>query len=189
MVGPLTYKASPSGTSLTDRAMRQALTDAGVPWREQRYDPTRGSDERQYGAPAPRWPIGSLMSPPYAEFPAYHTNADTYLDWAALGRTVGLYLDALEMIEGTRRWWSGVAFGEPQLGRRGLYDPVGGGAPNAGDTAALLWAANLADGEDTLAMAARAGLPWTVMDRACQRLAAAEVLKPSHDPPTEGQEL
>ena len=48
--------------------------------------------------------------------------------------------------------------GEPQLGKRGLYRPIGGGSFAEGP---LLWVLNLSDGEhDLVAIAERSGLTF-----------------------------
>src|SRR6185503_8455614 len=62
--------------------------------------------------------------------------------------------------------------GEPQLGRRGLYPPVGGGAQGS-EQLALLWVLNLSDGRHSLLdIAERAGLPFDRIRRAADMLAA-----------------
>jgi aminopeptidase-like protein len=62
--------------------------------------------------------------------------------------------------------------GEPQLGKRGLYRPIGGQKEAGGfDQMTLLWVLNLADGRHSLFdMAERSGLPFASIEAAAGAL-------------------
>ncbi len=81
-------------------------------------------------------------------------------------------LEANETLDGT------VPFGEPQLGRRGLYPTTGGGWLGEGklrDLEAMMFLLNFCDGSrDLLAVAERSG-------RRVEDLAAVGELLRSHD--------
>jgi len=69
-------------------------------------------------------------------------------------------------------------YGEPQLGRRGLYRSAGGAVATPDDERALLWVLNLSDGSSSLLdIATRSGLPYPVIARAAERLERAELLR------------
>ena len=69
--------------------------------------------------------------------------------------------------------------GEPQLGRRGLYPPVGGAAAEE-EQLAMLWVLHLSDGKHSLLEAAqRSGLPYEAIRDAAGRLRAAGLLEES----------
>jgi len=69
---------------------------------------------------------------------------------------------------------------EPQLGRRGLYSAVGGQGP--GNSLALLWVLNLADGSNSLLdIAERANLPFAIIADAASRLCQAGLLLAPED--------
>ena len=71
-------------------------------------------------------------------------------------------------------------FGEPQLGRRGLYDAVDGQRPSEAERMAMLWVLNQADGtNDLLAIADRSGLAFLLIHRAAAHLAKAGLLVPA----------
>jgi aminopeptidase-like protein len=67
--------------------------------------------------------------------------------------------------------------GEPQLGRRGLYDQIGGGQNVAETRLAMLWLLNLSDGEHSLLdIAERAGVPFAVIAKSARLLQSSGLL-------------
>ena len=65
------------------------------------------------------------------------------------------------MLESNRRCTNLSPYGEPQLGRRGLYRSAGGAVATPDDERALLWVLNQSDGGSTLLdIARRSGLPY-----------------------------
>jgi aminopeptidase-like protein len=64
----------------------------------------------------------------------------------------------VHVLETNRRYVNLNPKGEPQLGKRGLYRTIAGGASTE---AALLWVLNLSDGQHTLLdVSDRSGLPY-----------------------------
>lgn len=178
--GALTYKRTRRHGSLTDRAAEQVLPGFGpVRWRD--FTPT-GSDERQYASPGFDLPVGSLMRTMYGEYPEYHTSDDdrSLIDFDALQGSI----DAAEALcravdVGGARYRNLAPFGEPQLGRRGLYPDLTLAAKNVGAADAIFWLLNLSDGDhDLLAIAERSGLPLEALVDAAERCAAAGLLEP-----------
>jgi len=67
--------------------------------------------------------------------------------------------------------------GEPRLGKRGLYNLVGGTSPGQFEHA-LLWVLSLADGKhDLVAMAQRSRMSADLLDRAAVALEGAGLVK------------
>ena len=86
-------------------------------------------------------------------------------------------LDVVEVLETNRTFMNLSPYGEPQLGRRGLYRSSGGAVESPDDERALLWVLNLSDGDASLLdIAARSGLPYAVILRAAERLEQAGLL-------------
>lgn len=85
----------------------------------------RGSDERQYNAPGIDLPVVCFCRSKFGEFPEYHTSADN-MDLVSPSGFQGSYevmtkvIDALEYNEK----YVVTCYGEPQLGKRGLYPTV-----------------------------------------------------------------
>ena len=78
-----------------------------------------------------------------------------------------------------RRYRNLQPFGEPQLGRRGLYGGLGG-AGRKDREIAMLWVLNQSDGENSLLdIAQRSGMPFKAISEAADALREAGLLKES----------
>lgn len=174
--GP-TYKRSRLGDGPLDRAMTEVLRHAGPRARLLDFVPY-GYDERQYCSPGFDLAVGLFQRSAHASFPEYHTSEDD-LDFIRpenLAASHDMLLEAVEMLEEDCAPRNALPLGEPQLGRRGLYPPMGGPAARA-ETMALLWVLNLADGRHTLLnMAERSGIRFRDLAAAAAKLRAAGLL-------------
>jgi aminopeptidase-like protein len=179
--GHVTYKRSRRGDAEVDRAaahvLRQtrpdALVEDFVPW---------GGDERQFCSPGFDLPVGVLMRTGHGLFPEYHSSADDLqlVRPESLADSLAALLEIVSVLEGNAFYASRSPYGEPQLGRRGLYGQIGAGVPRAEESfhRALLWVLNLADGEHSLLDTAdRAELPFAVVAGAADALVEAELLE------------
>lgn len=179
--GQPTYKQSRHGFATIDRAMRQALTDAGGPHAIQPFSPY-GYDERQYGSPGFNLPVGLFMRSPHGTFPQYHTSADNldFISADALGGSLGLILSAIAMIEDNEIFLNTRPEGEPRLGKYGLYDSIGGANEQHACQMAMLWTLNQSDGRhDLLDIARTSGLSFARIRDAAVRLRGAGLLEPA----------
>ncbi|HXU63593.1 MAG TPA: DUF4910 domain-containing protein [Polyangia bacterium] len=172
---PFTYKRSVGGHAVVDRAAAHVLGQAGLPHQLIDFFPY-GYDERQYGSPGFRLPVGSLMRGRHGMFPEYHTSADnlSFVSPERLAESARVVADILDVVDGDRRYRNLQPYGEPQLGKRGLYRAMGG--TNIPDLQmAMLWVLNQSDGQTSLLdVAERAGIRFQAIH------AAADLLR-DHD--------
>ena len=84
----------------------------------------------------------------------------------------------LEILEQDRRYVRTDPRGEPQLGRRGLYQGVAGARHLPQYELALLWVLNLADNRHSLRdIADRAGLPFALIAQAAAALREKDLIR------------
>ena len=176
--GQLTYKRSRRGDAEIDRAVEHVLACSGEPHGVRDFTPY-GYDERQYCSPGFDLPVGSLTRTPHGEYPEYHTSADTpeLVLPDRLADSLLRYLEVIEVLEGNLRYVNLAPKCEPQLRRRGLYEPVGGRSHAVPSQLAMLWVLNQCDGTRTLLdVAQRARLPFRELQRAARALEVAGLL-------------
>ncbi len=179
--GAITYKQSRHGNAAIDRYVAHVLRHSGDPYRVTPFIPY-GYDERQYCSPGFDMPVGCFMRSPNGTYPEYHTSADN-LDLIrpeCLADSLAKLKCVIEIIEGDGVYRNLSPKGEPQLGKRGLYRPIGGQQEAGGfDQMALLWVLNFSDGRYSLFdIAERAELPFRAIKAAADALAEKDLLAP-----------
>ena len=173
------YKSSRQGDAWIDRVVPHVLHRHADEWTSLPFIPY-GYDERQFCSPGVNLPIGRLTRSPNGGYPQYHTSADdlSVIDTESLAHSLHLFLQVLGVLESDRRFVNTQPYGEPQLGRRGLYRALGGFQDIEQRQMAMLWALNLSDGENSvLEIAERAGLYCREIDEICAVLADAGLLE------------
>lgn len=176
---PLTYKRSASGVAEIDRVVAYVLTSMDSRHRLVDYFPY-GSDERQYNAPGFRLPVGSLMRAQHGRFPEYHTSADdlSFISPRPLAESWSTLVSIIELLDANRRYRNLVPYGEPQLGRRGLYRAIGGGEIGELEHA-LFWVLSMSDGSHALLdIAQRSGIDFWTIQAATKLLARHGLVEP-----------
>ena len=166
--GPLRYKRSRRGDAEIDRAaavlLRERPDSLVSDWSP------LGGDERQYCSPGFDLPVGTFSRTPHGLFPEYHSSADD-LDLVtapSLGESFRAALEIIDAVETNGSYLNRSPYGEPRLGKRGLYQSVPDGTyPEA----PLLWVLSLSDGaHDLIAIAERSGLPYRAIREAAATL-------------------
>jgi aminopeptidase-like protein len=175
--GP-TYKKSRRGDAFIDRAMTHVLRHAAPSPTILDFFPY-GYDERQYCSPGFNLPVGLFQRSQFGTFLGYHTSADdlNLIRPEHLESSYRMIASLLEIVE--HDWWprSTIPKCEAQLGRRGLYEAIGGDPEGAAKSMAFLWILNLADGEHSLLdIAERAKLPFGTIADAAGLLKEKELL-------------
>ena len=177
--GKLTYKKSRQGNAEIDCAVQHVLKHAAKEYEVIDFVPY-GYDERQYGSPGFNLPVGSLTRTPHGRYPEYHTSADNleFVRSDCLMDSFEKYQSVLDVLENNRRYRNLNPYCEPQLGKRGLYGPVGGQVDRHSREMALLWVLNLSDGEHSLLdIAERAHLEFRHIQQAAKDLLECGLLE------------
>jgi len=199
--GGFHYKRSRRGDAEIDRAVVAGLAELGEELVTEDFFPF-GYDERQYCSPGFDLPVGVLTRTPWGRYPEYHTSADdlSFVHAGSLAGSLAAYLATAAVLEGgqagavhggpdarsspagsrrtagDRRYRNLEPFGEPQLGRRGLYGGLGG-AGRKDREIAMLWVLNQSDGENSLLdIAERSEMPVDVVAEAADALREAGLL-------------
>ncbi len=177
--GNFTYKKTRQGNAEIDKVVGHALQNSQKGFDIIDFFPY-GYDERQYCSPGFDLPVGCLMRTPHNEYPEYHTSADNleFVNPENLSTSLALYLDVFNILEENKKYMNQNPMCEPQLGRRGLYQHIGGHADSKKIQLALLWTLNLSDGRHTLLdISERSGLDFSLILEAADILVEKDLLK------------
>ncbi len=170
--GPLTYKRSRRENAPIDRLMSH-LADVDLRWSPYGYD------ERQFCSPGFDLPVGRLTRAPHATYPEYHTSADdlSFVSTAQVQAAIEVVLTAFDAMEVGLVPRNLAPYGEPQLGRYGLFRSLGGELSDDSPELATLWLLSLGDGEHHLVdVAERSGLALPAVVAVARRLRDAGLL-------------
>ncbi len=173
--GPFTYKRSRRGDAEVDDVVAHVLREKPGS-RVLDWFPY-GGDERQFCSPGFDLPVGAFSRTPADQFPEYHSSADN-LDFVRpehLGASFETLLDVIDVLESNGAYTNLSPYGEPQLGKRGLYRGLGGGSS---EEMALLWVLSLSDGTNSLLeISERSGICFENIRAAAERLEAHDLLE------------
>lgn len=173
--GALVYKRTRHGDRPVDRAAAHVARRRGGEVRD--YSPY-GYDERQYNALGFDLPVGRLSRTPHGEYPEYHTSADDldFVKDAELLESFDAVIAVVDALEADVTYRNLRPYGEPQLGKYGLY-PTTGGKNASEHVMAMLWLLAWSDGDTSLLeVAERADLDAEVLHRAAEHLVGAGLL-------------
>ena len=167
------YKQSRSEKAIVDLVAELTLRESGHSFNILPFTPY-GYDERQYNSPGIALPVGCLMRTPHGTYPEYHTSADNldFLKTAALEKSSLVLNQILKNLSANRIYRNLSPFGEPQLGKRGLY------TTDQEENMAFLWILNLSDGTHSLLdISLRSHILFSEIKIAAERLIAGGLLE------------
>lgn len=176
--GALVYKRTRQGARGIDAAAAHVVARRGGEIRD--YSPY-GYDERQFNSIGFDLPFGRLSRTPHGEYPEYHTSADdlSFVTPAELAESYLAVLEIVDALENDRRYRNLSPYGEPQLGKRGIY-PTTGGKPATDAVMAMLWTLAYSDGSMSLLdIASVAGTDFAELRSAAHILETAALLAPA----------
>jgi aminopeptidase-like protein len=174
------YKKSRRGNAEIDLLVEEALARSGYTCQILNYTPY-GYDERQFCSPGFNLPVGSLSRAGYGNFPEYHTSADDldFVKPAALENSLTMFKKIISMLEANKKYVNINPKCEPNLGRRGLYNLVGGERNSRATDMqmVLLWVLNLSDGSHSLLDICRqSNMPFELVLDAAEKLVECKLL-------------
>lgn len=176
--GPI-YKRSRKGNAEIDQVVEHVLKHFGKNSVIQNFSPY-GYDERQYCSPAFNLPVGLFSRSQYGQYPQYHTSADN-LDFITANDLSDSFLmisKIIEILENNYTYVNQNPKCEPQLGKRGLYNAIGGDQDRDLKQLALLWILNQSDGSKSLLdIAQRAEIPFSTIKDGALLLEKYDLLK------------
>jgi aminopeptidase-like protein len=120
------------------------------------------------------------MRNPHAEFPEYHTSADNleFVTPENLAGSLATLLDIVFILENNHTYINKNPKCEPMLGKRGLYQKIGGRNDSKETQLAALWVLNMSDGNhDLLDIANRSGMSFKIIKKAADALVDCGLLK------------
>lgn len=167
--GAITYKKSKSGNSEIDFVFEHILSLSKAPHEITEFYPY-GYDERQYSSPGFNLAIGTLMRSKHGTYPQYHTSADdlNFVTREALADSYKICIEAIKLLETTPFYVNRFPYGEPQLGKRGIYKAMNDvGVKTKELQIALLWVLNFSDGFNSLlSIAKKSKLSYGIITKA-----------------------
>jgi aminopeptidase-like protein len=113
------------------------------------------------------------MRTPHGKFPEYHTSADNlnFVRPESLADSFAKCWAIVDVLEQNKTYFNLNPKCEPQLGKRGLYNQIGGAIEGKLQELAMLWVLNLSDGKHSLLdVAERSNLKFATIHYAAQML-------------------
>jgi aminopeptidase-like protein len=177
--GQFTYKKTRQGNAEVDGVVINALKNSKEEFKIVDFFPY-GYDERQYCSPGFNLPVGCLMRTPHGEYPEYHTSADNleFVSTENLIESFKTCINIINILEENKKYINQSPKCEPQLGRRGLYQHIGGHPDSKNFQLAMLWVLNLSDGHHSLVdISEQSGLKFGLISEATEILVGKGLLK------------
>jgi len=172
----LVFMPSRSGMTLADRVAELAL----LKYEFKRSDfLKRGSDERQWCSPAINWPVCSVMTNKYHDYPEYHTSLDDlgFISESGFSKSIKFYSEIIYILERNRIYINNNV-GEPKLDSLGLYPIINkDGNTSHLEARNILNILNMLDGKtDTIQICKSLFLNFQEVESLLGRLHAAGVI-------------
>lgn len=159
MVGddsPLRYKRSRRGDGRVDQAFEALAESSRGELTLEEFTPD-GYDERQFNSLGVDWPVGRVSRADYRSWPRYHCSLDSLeaISYDSMDQTFERLCEAIERLEAMRTYRVIGGLGEPQFGRRGLWESPDPNIESARWRETLGWCLAWADGEHSPGWIAR----------------------------------
>lgn len=196
----LSYQTTRREDTILDELVRHLDAHTDLDFRFREFDPTGGSDERQYCSPGFNLPVGQFARTVYAQYEEYHNSKDTkeFMGVDSLVETAETIERVLKMLEYSGHYVNQNPRGEPMLSKRDLYptvnepgvwaewnDDADAEGPSDDFVDKMLAVLNYSDGAHSMIdISERYGTPITEMVPVVDTLRSEGLLKPGRDVPT-----
>ncbi|MCA0931054.1 DUF4910 domain-containing protein [Lutimonas saemankumensis] len=173
------YKKSRKGNQMIDKIVENCLKNNYKSYGIIDFYPY-GYDERQFCSPGFDLPVGRLSRACHGEFEEYHTSGDNldFVNEKNLDESLHLIKKIVNTIEGNFYFNNLFPYGEPQLGKRGLFKKVGGESKSKSFEMALLWVLNQSDSTKCLLdISDISGISFEVVKKAAEELESAGLIE------------
>lgn len=177
--GKFNYKKSRKGNADIDKIVENILKHTGRDYGIIDFYPY-GYDERQYCSPGFNLPVGRLTRTPHNEFPEYHNSGDNleFVKPDKLAEAFEIVHTIIETIENNKTYINLNPKGEPQFGKRMVYDSMADNSKNRELQMAMLWVLNLSDGSNSLLdISEKSGIKFNLIQKASVTLLQVDLLK------------
>jgi aminopeptidase-like protein len=179
--GTLTYKKTRDGNHDIDKISEYILEQSNQKYTVLDFFPI-GSDERQFCSPGFNLPVGSLVRTGYGQFSEYHTSKDdlNFVKANFLADTFSKYCQIINLVENNEKYINLNPKCEPQLGKRNLWNSLGGQRTAYGEknASAIFWILNQSDGTKTLLdIAIKSKIDFNVLKTIADNLVKQNLLK------------
>lgn len=180
----LRYKTSRRENSPFDQLVEQIQLESPDTFRIEYFNPTSGSDERQYCSPGFDLPVGQFARLVYGSYKEYHTSLDTkkLMGIDNIMDSADQLTDFLQRNERERYFINLFPYGEVKLGDYDLYPSVNSDGGHSGDmtevviqekwfVSSVMFLLNYADGQHSLSYCAnRLKLPIEKIEQVAEIL-------------------
>jgi aminopeptidase-like protein len=186
----LSFKHTRGGNNSIDEIIRYSNEIGQSSIRERDFTPMGGSDERQYNSPGFKLPVGQFARDIYGEYPYYHTSLDNleFMGIDSLIESVNDIEKILKLHELAGHFINLAPYGEPQLGKRGLYPNInspmtwGKSSDDINDQSEILksiiYILNYCDGEHSMiSIAKKLNIPLSSLEGIIERLESEKLIK------------
>ncbi len=177
--GKFNYKKSRIGNAEIDKIVENTLKHTGGDFGIIDFYPY-GYDERQFCSPGINLPMGRLTRTPHNEFPEYHNSGDNleFVKPEKLEEAYELVHTIINTIEGNKTYINLNPKGEPQFGKRMVYESMAGESDSKELQMAMLWILNLSDGNNSLVdISTRSGIRFSLIQKATNNLIKVNLLR------------
>lgn len=177
--GAFSFKHSRQGNSAVDKSMKHLLKHELVEYNLFDFTPI-GSDERQYCSPGFNLPVGVLCRTMYHAYKEYHTSLDNkaFMDFKGMVVTLNLLVRFTKVLELNEKYINTNPFCEPQLGKRGLYQSIGGVRQPPVAIKRFMNILNYSDGKyDLIDVAEKLGESILLLEDSVEQLKECNLLK------------